>query len=215
MKVSRPRHRAIKPRQRNLSCQGVSSQADVTRPELLRQVGLGPAEEQVSNLPKADVDSELGFNSVSKASRLSCANAMLAGSENVALTPPNGFAEEPDPSRFCSMTKTLPAPARARWNAVLTPMTPPPMIATKACGGSGSGGLGSSTELCPRSNTVVLVYAWVPMGICSSVADRGLQRNERVVGQRTARSSASIAAAQPRSLRRNDFFSVASGTLVA
>jgi hypothetical protein len=33
------------------------------------------------------------------------------------------------------MTKTLPAPARARWNAVLTPMTPPPMIATEACGG--------------------------------------------------------------------------------
>jgi hypothetical protein len=64
MKVSRPRHRAIKPRQRNLSCQGVSSQADVTRPELLRQVGLGPAEEQVSNLAKADVDSELGFKSL-------------------------------------------------------------------------------------------------------------------------------------------------------
>jgi hypothetical protein len=30
--------------------------------------------------------------------------------------------------------------------------------------GSGSGGLGSSTELCPRSNTVVLVYAYASMG---------------------------------------------------
>ena len=44
----------------------------------------------------------------SYASRLRCANKMLPGSENVALTPPKGFAEDPDPSRSRSMTKMLP-----------------------------------------------------------------------------------------------------------
>jgi hypothetical protein len=77
------------------------------------------------------------------------------------------------------MTKTLPAPARARWNAVLTHDA-----ATddryRGVRGSGSGGLGSSTEICPRSNTVVLVYAYASMGVCSSVADRGLQRMEEL-----------------------------------
>jgi hypothetical protein len=133
------------------------SQADVTRPELLRQVGLGPAEEQVSNLAKSDVDSELGFKSLKKASRLSCANTMLPGSANVALTHPTASPRSQIRAGF-SMTKTLPAPARARWNAVLTHDA-----ATddryRGVRGSGSGGLGSSTELCPRSNTVVLVYA--------------------------------------------------------
>jgi hypothetical protein len=55
------------------------------------------------------------------------------------------------------MTKMLPTPPRARCHAVLTPMTPPSMIVTQACEGSGSGGPGSSTELFPRSNTVLLV----------------------------------------------------------
>jgi hypothetical protein len=55
------------------------------------------------------------------------------------------------------MTKMLPTPPRARCYAVLTPMTPPPMIITEACEGSGSVGPGSLTELLPRSNTVLLV----------------------------------------------------------
>jgi hypothetical protein len=48
------------------------------------------------------------------------------------------------------MTKMVPTQRRARCNAVLTPMTPPPMIVTEACEGSGSGGPGSSTEVLPR-----------------------------------------------------------------
>jgi hypothetical protein len=84
---------------------------------------------------------------------------MLPGSENVALTPPNGFAEDPDPSKSRSMTTMLPTPFSARCNAVLTPIAPPPMIVTEAYAGSGSGGPGSSTELLPRSNTVLLVNA--------------------------------------------------------
>ena len=71
---------------------------------------------------------------------------MMPGSENVALTPPSGFAEDPDPIKFRSMTKMLPIPARARCHAVLTPMTPPPMIVAEACGGSGLGGPGSATQ---------------------------------------------------------------------
>ena len=57
------------------------------------------------------------------------------------------------------MTKMLPTPPRARCHAVLTPITPPPMIVTETCAGSGSGGPGSSTEVLPRSNTVVLLNA--------------------------------------------------------
>jgi hypothetical protein len=48
------------------------------------------------------------------------------------------------------MTKMLPTPPRARCYAVLTPMTPPPMIITEACEGSGSVGPGNSTELLQR-----------------------------------------------------------------
>jgi hypothetical protein len=61
---------------------------------------------------------------------------MLSGSENWARSPPIGLPELPEPSSQRSMTTMLFTPASAKWNAMLAPITPPPMITTSAAGGT-------------------------------------------------------------------------------
>src|SRR5437764_10861958 len=57
---------------------------------------------------------------------------MLAGSKNWARTPPRGLPEEPEAGSFASTRTTSRIPARTSWQAVLVPITSPPMTTTAA-----------------------------------------------------------------------------------
>ena len=61
---------------------------------------------------------------------------MFSASENCARRPPAAFEVEPLAS-WSRSSRTTSAPASARWNAALTPTTPPPTITTSAPDGSG------------------------------------------------------------------------------
>ena len=82
---------------------------------------------------------------VSYARRLRSPSSTLLASENVARTPPSGFADDPDPRVSRSSTTTSATPASARWKAMLAPMMPPPTTTTSAAAGSGVTGVANGT----------------------------------------------------------------------
>src|SRR3954454_1950143 len=76
---------------------------------------------------------------------------MLTASENDARTPPAALHVEPDPRASRSRSTTSRTPARLRWWATLSPITPPPMTTTEASFGSSVDGTVSETSQCrPR-----------------------------------------------------------------
>jgi hypothetical protein len=61
-------------------------------------------------------------------------------------------------------------------------MTPPPMIVTEACAGSGSGDPGGFTSHSGDQTQLSLSTRTPRSGICSSVTAGHLQRNQRLLG---------------------------------